>query len=151
MPFTFPYWLPHSLVPSNILLNLLGFIVCITQHIPMTHKNGLARHSGGFVAGDVPLEIGVLQRVVLYRDRKPLLAGDQARAPSHRPALQNPVQRQAEIVVQPGRVVLLNDKDVAHLVRRAPSRLGCRRASLQPQASPCPVRHEVTQLPVLST
>ena len=55
-----------------------------------------------------------------------------------------PSKRQAEIVVQPGRVVLLNDEDVALLVRRAASRLGRRREV--PLASIGFERHRLARL-----
>ena len=66
-----------------------------------------------FALGDRALEIGIFQRVVFDRDGEALLARDQARAAGHRPALEHAVQREAEIVVQPGRVMLLHDKDIA--------------------------------------
>ena len=79
-----------------------------------------------FALGDRSLEIGIFQRVVLDRDREPLLARNQARAAGHRPALEHAVQRQPKIVVQPGGVVLLDDEDIAALDRLASLRLGGR-------------------------
>ena len=62
---------------------------------------------------DRPLERAVFERMVLDRDRKPLLAGDQARAARHRPALQDAVQFEPKIVVEAPRVVLLHDETVS--------------------------------------
>ncbi len=122
-----PATLEFLTVKLEVELALLQAFVRIADRrprAPIPNDDGAA---AVFAFGDRSFKIGVFQRVVFDGDREPLFAGDQARAPSHRPTLQNAVQRQAEIVVQPGRVVLLNDEDVAHLVRRAPSRLGRRR------------------------
>ena len=143
-PDQMPATLEFLTVKLEVELALLQAFVRIADRrpcAPVPHDDGAA---AVFAFGDRSFEIGVFQRVVFDGDREPLFAGYEARAASHRPALQNAVQRQAEIVVQPGRVVLLNDKDVAHLVRRAPSRLGCRREV--PLASIGFERHRLARL-----
>ena len=60
--------------------------------------------------GDRALEGEVLQRMVLRVDREALLPANEARAPRHRPALENAVELQPEIVVEAARVVLLDDE-----------------------------------------
>src|SRR5690606_16874554 len=53
-------------------------------------------------------EITVFQGVILDMDGKPLVAGNQARPPGYRPALQGTVHVQAQVVMQPARIVLLD-------------------------------------------
>ena len=61
---------------------------------------------------DVPFEAAVFERVVLDVDGETLFRRIEARPPRHRPALQNAVELEPEIVVQPRRGVLLNDEAV---------------------------------------
>ena len=53
--------------------------------------------------------------MVLDLDRKALLARDEARAFRHGPALQDPVQLEAEIIVKPAGGMLLDDIGIAGL------------------------------------
>ncbi len=75
---------------------------------------------------DGALEVAVVQRVVLHLDRQPLVMRVQRRAARDRPGLEHAVEFQPQVVVQPGRVVLLDDE--AQLVggggRRRAARLG---------------------------
>lgn len=48
--------------------------------------------------------------MILDLDGEPLLAGDQARAASHCPALQHAADLEPEVVVQPAGGVLLDDE-----------------------------------------
>ena len=64
---------------------------------------------------DDALETAILQRMILDMDGKPLLAGDQARAFRHRPALQHTIDLETEIVVQAAGGVLLDDVGIACL------------------------------------
>ena len=54
-----------------------------------------------FALSDRSFEIGIFQRVVLDRDREALLARIQARASGHRPALEDALQSEPKIVVEP--------------------------------------------------
>ena len=83
------------------------------------------RAAAVFALGDRALEIGVFQRMVFDSDGKALFARNEARATCYRPALQHAVESQPEIVVQPGRVMLLHDKEIALRDRRGA--LGLRR------------------------
>src|SRR5260221_8782125 len=56
------------------------------------------------------LEIAIVERMVLDMDGKALLAGIEARALGNRPALEDAVELEAEIVMQPRRRMLLDDK-----------------------------------------
>ena len=56
------------------------------------------------------LEPAIFERVVLDMDRQALLAGIEARPFRHRPALQHPVELEPEIIMQPARGMLLDDK-----------------------------------------
>ena len=60
--------------------------------------------------GDGAFEIAVIERMILDMDREALLAFDEARPLRHRPAFEDAVELKAEIVVQAGGVVLLDDE-----------------------------------------
>ena len=60
---------------------------------------------------DLALERRVLERVVLDVDREVLLAGLERNAFRHGPARERAVQLEAEVVVEPRRVVSLDDED----------------------------------------
>src|SRR5207249_9255307 len=60
---------------------------------------------------DLPLERRVLQRMVLHMNGEMLLARLERHALRHRPAEQRPVLLQPEVVVEPPRVVALDDED----------------------------------------
>src|ERR1700757_4661947 len=68
--------------------------------------------------GDRALKISIFEGMILDRDRKAFFARIEARAAGDRPALQDAVQRQPEVVMQPRGVVLLDDKDIAVRKRR---------------------------------
>ena len=65
--------------------------------------------------------------MVFDRDGEALLPRVQARTAGHSPALENPVQREAKVVVQSGRVMLLHDENVAVRNRRDAFGFGGRR------------------------
>ena len=60
--------------------------------------------------GNDALEPAIFERMVLDMDRQPLFRGVGARTLRHRPALQDAVELEPEIVMQPARGVLLDDK-----------------------------------------
>jgi len=72
---------------------------------------------------DGAFELVVFDRVVLDADSEPLLAGNQARASRHRPALHHPLELEPQIVVQPAGGVLLDDVLIALGARLPPARL----------------------------
>src|ERR1700733_8488670 len=76
--------------------------------------------------GDRALEIGIFQRMIFDRDGEALLPRVQAWAAGHSPALEDPVQREAEVVVQSGRIVFLDDENIAVRNRRCAFRFGGR-------------------------
>src|SRR5258708_11351012 len=59
--------------------------------------------------GDHPLEIAIVERMVLDMDGEALLAGIEARPPRNRPALEDAVELETEIVMQPRRRTFLDD------------------------------------------
>src|SRR5690606_15919536 len=67
------------------------------------------RPSAVLALGDRPLELAVVDRMVLDFHRQALDGRIDARALRHGPALHDAVQLQPEIVVQPAGVVLLDD------------------------------------------
>ena len=69
--------------------------------------------------GMTPSKLAVVERVVLGVHREPLLAGIEARALRHRPALQHAVELEPEIIVQAPRGVLLHDEANCRSLRRA--------------------------------
>ena len=104
-----------ELLPMKLELEMsLGeALVRIADRRPcaaIPHKH---RAAAVFALGDRAFERAVVERMVLDFDREPLLAGDEARAARHRPALQHAVELQPKIVMEPPRVVLLHDEAVA--------------------------------------
>src|ERR1700732_4194550 len=75
-----------------------------------------------FALLNIPTEIKVFDRVVLGADRKPLFADREARAFGDRPAFQDSVHLEPQIVMQPARRVFLNDE----LSALAPDSRTCR-------------------------
>src|SRR5207244_5962056 len=65
------------------------------------------------------LEVTVLHRVVFGLHRQALVAGVEARALRHRPRQQHAVQLEAEVVMQRGGPVLLDDERKAGRVLRS--------------------------------
>ena len=82
--------------------------------------------AGAIVAGrNVAFEGRVTQRMIFDLDRQPLLSDTQRRTFRHRPALQNALHLQAEVVVPRARMVQLHHEDgtFAALVRHRIGRL----------------------------
>src|SRR5208283_3383055 len=73
--------------------------------VPDDHRAGTI-----FAFRNIALKIKIFDRVVLGADRKPLLADGKARAFGDRPALQDSVHLEPQVVMQPARRVLLHDK-----------------------------------------
>ena len=71
--------------------------------------------------GITPSKPPYSKRMVLDLDRKALLARDEARAFRHGPALQDPVQLEAEIIVKPAGGMLLDDIGIAGLRFASPA------------------------------
>ena len=67
---------------------------------------------------DLALELRVLDRVVLDVDGEVLLAGLERHALRHRPGRERAVALEAEVVVEPPRVVALDDEDRLRRFRR---------------------------------
>src|SRR6476660_471046 len=68
--------------------------------------------AGAVLTGrDLPLEVGVVERVVLDVDGECALAGLEWNALRYRPARERPVALQAKVVVEPAGVVALDDED----------------------------------------
>jgi hypothetical protein len=77
------------------------------------------RAAAVFARGDDPLELGIGHRVVLGAHREPLDLGIGRGSLGHRPRLQDAIGLEAEVPVQPRRVVLLHDEAVAAFAARA--------------------------------
>ena len=60
--------------------------------------------------GNGAFEIAVIQRMVFHLHRQPLVVRIERRPLRDRPGLEDAVEFQAQIVMQPARVMLLNDK-----------------------------------------
>ena len=88
--------------------------------VPDDHRTGAV-----IALGDDAFERGVVDRVILDMDGQPLFLRVEARAARHCPAPQHAVMLQPEIVVQPRRVMLLNDENAAGRFRLA-RRPSCR-------------------------
>ncbi len=67
---------------------------------------------GAVSCGNDPLEFAIVDRMILGPDREPLDGGIEAWPLRHRPALQDAIEFQAEVIVQPPRVMLLHDEEV---------------------------------------
>src|SRR5690242_8194383 len=85
--------------PDRIALRLPGAAV------PEEH-----RAAAVFAGRDDPLELAVIERMILDVNGEPPLLRVEARPFRHRPALQHAVQFETEIVVQAPRRVLLDDE-----------------------------------------
>src|SRR5690348_17329841 len=76
----------------------------------------IPQHDGAaaiFPFGDGPFEPAVVERMVLGAHRQPVLAGVEARSLGYGPALEDAVELEPEIPVQPRGLVLLDDEAVA--------------------------------------
>src|SRR5277367_2064631 len=105
-------FLPFKLEFEMALLQASVWIADGRPHAPIPDDN---RTPAILALGDRSFEIGIFERVVLDGDREALFARDQARAAGHRPALEHAVERQPEIVMEPGSVVFLDNEDIAAL------------------------------------
>ncbi len=85
-------------------------LVRIADRLPLAAVPHNDRTAAILALGYRALEIAVVERVVLDMDGEALFARHEARALGHRPAFQNAVQFQPEVVMQPPRVMLLHDK-----------------------------------------
>src|SRR5215475_12027479 len=63
-----------------------------------------------FLGRDDPLELTILERMILNVHRQALVVGIEARALRHRPAQQYAIEFETEVVVHTPRGVLLNDE-----------------------------------------
>jgi hypothetical protein len=68
-----------------------------------------------FTFGYDALEVGVIDRVILDLNRKPLLGRIERRPLRYGPGLEHPVHLEPEVVVQASGVVLLHDEQVQRL------------------------------------
>ncbi len=66
-----------------------------------------------FVLWDRPLELDIGHRMVLGPHRQPLDIGIGRWPLGHRPALEHPVDFEPQVPVEPGRVVFLDDEEIA--------------------------------------
>src|SRR5580693_3540216 len=108
---------PFQLLPMKLEFEMaLGeALVRIEDRRPCAPIPDEHRAAAVFALRDRAFERTIVERMVLDLDREPLLAGDEARAAGHRPALQDAVQFEPEIVMEPPRIVLLHDEAVAAL------------------------------------
>src|SRR5689334_19884855 len=74
--------------------------------------------------GNDALELVVFDRMIFDVDGEALVARHEARTARHRPAHHHTVEFQPEIVMQPGRIVFLDDVAEALLASRGATRLG---------------------------
>jgi hypothetical protein len=58
--------------------------------------------------GNGAFEIAVIERMILHFDREPLVMGIERRALRHRPGLEDTVELEPQIVMQPARIMLLD-------------------------------------------
>src|SRR5262249_31406646 len=107
----------------EVELTLLQSVVWIPLRMPVAAVPDQHRAAAVFALGNGPLERVVLDRMILHLDREPLLAGNEARPASDRPALHDAVELEPQIVVQAARGMLLDDELVAFCPTRAATRL----------------------------
>src|ERR1039458_3089811 len=87
-------------------------------HIPHDHGSGAV-----VVLGNVALEIEIRNGMILHVHRQPLVRRIERRPLRHRPRFQHAFHLQAEVVVQPRRIVHLHDKPIPRLRRHFRRRL----------------------------
>src|SRR5690606_31532975 len=67
--------------------------------------------------GDRALEVAVVERMVLHLDREPLVLGVARGSARYGPRLEHPVHLEPQVVVEPRRIMLLDDE--ARVLRSA--------------------------------
>ena len=106
--------LPFSLSPASV--NLRSPLRSAASTSPSSFGRPEAavpqhdRAAAVLALGDRAFEVAVVERVVLDLDRQPLVGGVERRALGHRPGLEHAVVLEAEIVVQAGGGMLLDDE-----------------------------------------
>ena len=108
----------HGAIEKRVLRAFIGRIHAAIPHDDLA-GTVLAR-------GNDALEGGVIEGMILHRDRHALVVGIERRALGHRPGLQHPVELEPEVVVQAPRGMLLHDEQQrsAAAGRRLRRRLG---------------------------
>jgi hypothetical protein len=96
----------------EVELSLAVTLASIADGLPSTAIPNDDCPSPILAFGDCPLEVPVLERMVLDMNRETLLARDQAWASGHRPTLEDPVHLQPEVVVKPAGGMFLDDKAI---------------------------------------
>src|SRR5262249_30842168 len=97
---------------------VLGRLRNPSSFVPQHH-----RAAAIFSLGDRPLESTIIEWMVLDVHGQALFIGIDARALRHSPALENAVELEPEVPVQPRRVVLLDDEAIALALELSPARL----------------------------
>ena len=120
-PLAHPHQMPVAVellaVQLEIEMALLHGLVRIVVRRPGA---AIPDHHGAaaiLALRDGAFELVVFDRMILDVDGEALVAGHEARAARHRPAQHHAVEFEAQIVVQPRRVVLLDDVAEALLAR----------------------------------
>jgi hypothetical protein len=99
-----------------VVAELLGLVGAA---VPDLHRAGAV-----LALGDLALELQVLERVVLCANRQPVLVRMLWHTSGERPRRQRPLVLQAQVPVQPTRVVLLDhEASLGRLPAAAPFRL----------------------------
>src|SRR5689334_6540962 len=111
--------------------------------VPDDHATGAV-----LALGDASLELAVVERVVLDVDRQPLVVRRQAGTPGHRPAFEDTVELQSQVVVQPPGGMLMDDEQITRLARQLAARLrGAREVALAGILAQCGRSHVVRATP----
>ena len=115
---------PHSLQALALETDGQPAVGLLLEEFVRARIPDLDRARPVLALGDLALEARVVERVVLYMDGEVALAGLEWHALRHRPGKKNAVALEPEVVVEPTRVVTLNDEDRAlRALLPAPERL----------------------------
>src|SRR5438067_11774686 len=90
---------------GDLDLALLPLVDLVRPPIPDRHRPGAV-----LALGDLPVEVEILERVVLGADREPILTRVGRDPVRDRPRRQRPVVLEPEVPVKARRVVLLDDE-----------------------------------------
>ena len=105
---------PCSFSPASVNLSSPLRRAASTSLVAFGHPEAAVpqhdRAAAILALGDRAFEVAVVERMVLHLDRQALVGRIERRALRHRPGLEDAIVLQAEIVVQPGGRMLLDDE-----------------------------------------
>src|SRR5690625_2521242 len=100
-------------VDAEFEVSLLHSLLRINERLPPATIPEKDSAAAIFILWDRPFEITIFERVILGLDRQTFLARHEAWALGHGPAFQHAIHFQTKIVMQPARIMFLDEIAVA--------------------------------------